>query len=222
VTTELEAAVEDAYEFAKRWISKSKSDHLAGHELNRYWKHATTLSFLRPPEHSDDGYAIGCVPVFGGSKAEGIFIYDDEKGAELVAAAREGDTDADAVLCGFASYFVEGGYPLPEHLRKYVAEKLLEQSQALPTQRRGRNPHINRRRNLYIVLAIMRLGERGFQPTRIEATAVMDGRKSACSIISVALERLGIHLSEQAVAKVWHQYRNVLKVERLAALWRQK
>jgi hypothetical protein len=219
MSTELEAAIEDAYEFAQGWLGISNPDLWAGYKLNRHWKHAITLSFVAPPKYGD--YPIDAIPLFGGSKAEGFFIYDDEKGAELVADARKGDTDADSVLCGFARYFVEGGCPLPEHLRKYIAGKLFEQSEAAPAQRRGRNPHINRRRNLYIVLAIMRLGERGFQPTRNEATALMDGRESACSVISVALERLGIKLSEQAVAKVWHQYGNALKVERLPGVWRQ-
>jgi hypothetical protein len=156
VTNEVEAAIEDAYELAKRWLV-GKPDRLAGYELNRHWKRMTVLSFVPPGK--DRQFARK--PIFGGSDGSGVYIYDDQKGAKLIADALSGDSDAHAVLCGFAAYFVGGGNPLPEHLRKYISDKLFEESDAVPPKGRGRNPDTNRRRNFYIMCAIVRLRELG-------------------------------------------------------------
>ena len=51
-----------------------------------------------------------------------MLVYDDRKGKHLIAEARGGDRDADAVLSIIAEKHIRGECPLPKHLVDYVAE----------------------------------------------------------------------------------------------------
>jgi hypothetical protein len=134
---------------------------------------------------------------------EGPAIYDDTKGEDLIAKARDGDQVARKLLFWVAARFVETGCAMPNHLRRYVAETLTSQSRVAPQPRRGPNPYANHARDTDIADAVKKIVELGFRPTRNRATEA----ESACSIVAKALERLNIHLSVPAVEKVWNTFR---------------
>lgn len=196
---QIAAAVEWASELGKRWLAPARSP---GYELYRLKESLRALTTA--PSSVEDECSItppgGPVPVFGTRDEQTYLIYDDSKGESLIAKACKGDPDADAVLCGFASEFIRRGCLLPEHLRDYIADQLYERSTS-EKRKRGRDKHANGRRNYYICEAVSGLIEQGFSPTRNETTE----DESACSIISQALKRHGIDLSERGVAKVWNQ-----------------
>jgi hypothetical protein len=128
-------------------------------------------------------------------------IYDDEKGERLIARAKAGDEVAHKVLCSIASRFIAGDCAMPASLGRYAAEVLGRQSQGAPRRRRGRDPYGNHVRDFHITSAVLNVARLGLKPTRNRATE----KESACSIVRGALEKLGVHLSEAAVEKIWER-----------------
>lgn len=184
--------------------------NITAHEMCFHWDWLTTLSNVGTPpvEAERDGCELilderdELVPVLQGNV--GTFeIYDDEKGANLVERALDGDDVADSVLCAIAAKFVGTGCLMPDRLRNYTVDKLMRIASAPPRRRRGRyDPHQNHNRDFAIACAVMALTRGGLFPTRNEATE----RPSACSTVSIALERIGIQLSEGAVNKIWRSF----------------
>jgi hypothetical protein len=122
--------------------------------------------------------------------------------AKLVEDARKGnDPEADAELCEWGALAVSSAGNIPLPLRRYIADKLLEQAEAA-RRKRGQHPDTFLLRNFSIMYAVARLSERGFHPTRNPAQR---SQESACSIVTVALGRVGTHMSEDNVEKVWGQ-----------------
>ena len=77
-------------------------------------------------------------------------VYDDEKGAQLIAKASDGDYVAYSVLCVVAARFIKSGCSMPPHLREYVAEGLMDAAGSLIDghgRRRGRDPYANHHRD---------------------------------------------------------------------------
>jgi hypothetical protein len=113
---------------------------------------------------------------------------------------------ADEVLREAAARLIVEGKPLPPTLRYYVVEEVLRRATSTVARRKtGPNRDINTARDVTIGTAVSRVVEHhGFPQTRNKATRDKAGRDSACSIVADALEEVGIHMSEDAVEKVWH------------------
>jgi hypothetical protein len=135
------------------------------------------------------------------------WTYDDEKARSLIEMAKVGGEDADSALCQLAVDFIQGSCPMPSNLGRYISARLRSSTGARARpKRRGPKTYTNFRRNFAIVCAVARLVSQGFCVTRNRATT----RESACSIVAAALERLGIHLSEDAVVKAYTEYENLV------------
>jgi len=152
------------------------------------------------------------VPRFGGAKGFDN-VYDDEKGARLIARAATGDQVAHGVLCFVAARFVESGCSFPPNLREYIAGALLSQSKEPPQRRRGRDPYANYSRDRDVARVVKEIMNLGFRPTRNRATE----SESACSIVSRALNELAtelnldIGLSDVAIEKIWQRLASDLR-----------
>ena len=129
------------------------------------------------------------------------YDYNDEKGAELIKQANSGDREADAALCRIALQYMLYGKEMPSNLRAYVMGILIRRFKTPPARQRGGSPHGRHRRNLYIVGMVSRLVDMGIKPTRNRAAR--GGVESGCSAVAKALARVGIHIDETGVEKVW-------------------
>ena len=130
-------------------------------------------------------------------------VYDDEKGALLVAAASGGNYLAHNVLCWIAARFVAAGCPMPPNLRGYLIAVLDEQAEAAPEGRRGKDPHANHARDFAIANAVYEVVTQDrFRPTRNRAS----DHELACSIVAQALAQRGMHMGEKAVEKIWGRW----------------
>src|SRR5215831_2443158 len=121
------------------------------------------------------------------------FSNSDSPSAKMVVElARNGDKDANAVLCGMARGVIAAGRTPPPILRDYTVHLLnrLSRSEDFPAKsgQRGRKAHTNFRRNFAIVGAVGELVACGFRPTSND-----DGseRECACSIVADLLKDLG-------------------------------
>ena len=120
----------------------------------------------------------------------------------LVAAARGGDALADRVLREAICRWTALKKPLPFSVASYLADVLCDR---IDTETRGpRQKNVDR--DYCIFRAVQMLTERGFKPTRNEATK----QKSACAIVaeaySVVAEELqlpGGALEEKNIVKIW-------------------
>jgi hypothetical protein len=86
-------------------------------------------------------------------------------------------------------------------LRAYVEARLIGGMPVIGKRGRGRSEADNAPRNLVIVGKLIPPLLDRFDATRNPATK----RESACSIVSKALERVDIHMSEGAVVRVWEK-----------------
>jgi hypothetical protein len=128
--------------------------------------------------------------------------YDVKKAEALIIRARQGDAIAMDATWQIAANFVDEGCVLPEGLRQYIVDLLLGIETATPAIRRGRAHYANFERDFKIACVIRHIVDRGFRPTRNNATE----NESACSIVKQALQRLGLHLTEGAVVKIWEKF----------------
>jgi hypothetical protein len=114
------------------------------------------------------------------------------------------DLEIDAVLCGWGAKFIAHDTDMPVPLREYIAQKLESFSHSRSDKRgkRGRHPRSNFLRDFAVMYVIARIVEIGFDPTR---TRTRHGKSpdSACSIAHAALKRLGVHMDETNVEKIW-------------------
>ena len=122
--------------------------------------------------------------------------------AVLMGEAREGDADADAVLCKFAAECIDEGQPMHPYLVPYIFVLLMKRFHARP-RRRGRSPHANIHRDRFIAVAVTLLKNLDYAPTRNRATQDMAGKMSGCAIVAEVLENIGISTTERAVEEVW-------------------
>jgi len=90
----------------------------------------------------------GCIYIYN-TKTDHELIYDDRQSENLIAEARKGDRDADAVLCIIAAKHARVGSPLSQQLGDYVSE-ILEQRIEEAKYSEGGNKHTNFARNLRI------------------------------------------------------------------------
>jgi hypothetical protein len=122
-----------------------------------------------------------------------------DKLVKLVKEARTGDADANSLLQRLGGLFVTSGVALPEPLRGYIADSLQKKINAGPS-RRGKHRQAGLPRNFVVMYVVARVADHGFHPTRNREQKT---HESACSIVAEALERVGVHIEETSVEKIW-------------------
>jgi hypothetical protein len=90
-------------------------------------------------------------------------------------------------------------------LRAYIRDRLLEGMAPKTKPKRGRNSKDTWGRDAVIVGRLIPPLLDRFKPTRNDATK---DTESACSIVTAALARVGIHLSEKQVEGIWGKQRS--------------
>jgi hypothetical protein len=70
----------------------------------------------------------------------------------------------------------------------------------VPINKRAADTRIATYRNFVIIYAVARLTQQGFRPTR---NREQEAQESACSIVTEALKRVGVHMDESNVEKIW-------------------
>jgi hypothetical protein len=198
---EVEAAIDNTYQWAKHWLRDQPQE--AGETLYRQACVQKALSLANICDASGPSPPFDSLPIFEGLDQRPA-EYDDEKGAKLMARAREGDADADSALCFIASKLLLARRQLPPHLSAYICAVLFMRSDKRARRRRGGNPYANAARDTFIVGAVARLVREGFNPTRNRAL-LNEAEESACSIVVKALERIGMHLTEAGIEKAWRK-----------------
>ena len=131
--------------------------------------------------------------------SDSVTINDNERRERLIDKARKGDRVATKLLCDAAAEFIEEGKQLPQGLRAYIVEVLRKPDDT--PKKRGQDPFANYPRNFDIACTIANVVSMGFKATRNQATEA----ESACSIVQQALERVGVHMSEANVEKIWER-----------------
>jgi hypothetical protein len=118
-------------------------------------------------------------------------------------------------LClALAAHFIERGEPVPEPMRKLVADTLRGLQLPKPEAEKTRDQLIAKRfpgflsekraRDSTIALAVHTITvDTGLKPTRNRARRTKGSPSSACSIVHEALRLRKINLSEDAVEKIW-------------------
>ena len=129
--------------------------------------------------------------------------FDEQEATRLIDDARNGDYAARFVLCDLAAWRLEAQQELPTKLREYIVEVLRSVAEN-HDKRRGRDRYVYYTRDYYIATAILSVVGRSYSPTRNRAAKA----ESACSIVKMALEKLGLHLGEAAVEKIWRRFHN--------------
>jgi hypothetical protein len=120
-----------------------------------------------------------------------------------VQKARAGDQTAAFVLRTVVAELIKRGHPLPPMAREWAVEVITKSALPAHRNRRGRKSMTNFGRNNWITTVIDSLRVVGLQPTRNRETKTSH---CGCSIVSETLAESGVHLSEQAVEKIWQQY----------------
>jgi len=168
-----EEAIDAATELLGRWLKKTPSHS----KFASYFRRANVLSVDRMKE-----------------------LYDPAKSSEfakIVDAAKGGDRDAMVSACEWACLAVSGQKGIPDPLREYVTNLLFEKAEE-GRRKRGKNPDELASRDYAIMYAVARVAEHGFDATRTQTH-----RECACSIVSQALEKNGVHMSEDNVERIW-------------------
>jgi hypothetical protein len=126
---------------------------------------------------------------------EQLHRMDHDELVDLIAAARKGG-GAHELLLAVAAALIDNDYSLPSPLKEFVIEFL--RNPEVPQRGRGRKREYER--DDVIAWAVATICIRWeFSPTRNEATS----GPSAISIVKRALEKIGIHLTEAAITKIW-------------------
>jgi hypothetical protein len=205
--SEIDRLVSDAEQKMRPWIFPPPS-MLSDDAFYREHLRLSVLSPLSEVKARTDGRLV----TFGGGgglfkNAEPI-VYDDDKAKPLIAAARSGDINADAVLSSIAAHHVRNGCALPLRLRDYISLKLdavMITGEAFPKQRRVRrtrgNVKPNAKRDFIITWAVEELVRDGHKLGNSRA------QHSASSIVADALTNLGITLDDRRVAQIYRESR---------------
>ena len=220
-TKKIAAAVEDAKHLLEETLDNRC---INGKDLDRLLLRLSTLHAFdadKPPAFLKSQPVF--IPVFDGTEYPPM-VYDDAKAETVIKGARNGDRDADAVLCEIAAAFNEDScFIMPPALRTYVGERLraLAADVTAQSRLRGRKIHTNLRRNLAIVTAVAELVGCGFYATRNEGTE----RECACSIVAKALTDLGGEITYSAVVKIWAEHAYLARMPEIIRLvnirWKQ-
>jgi hypothetical protein len=216
-TRNVSEAIDLAYEWLSEYAPRWRESDQAAYYGAITWEELLVCSDVpRGSAIERDGVYLvhddeaQLVPIMSGGGPGRHNIYDDEKGERLIARARDGDPVAQKLIFLIAARFVEGGCAMPRRLRAYMAELLYSQARGIPQGRRGQKPYAKFTRNFDVACIILEVVKLGFHPTRNRATQESE---SACSVVAKALVKLGVHMSDSAVEKVWAQFSEVLSEE---------
>jgi hypothetical protein len=128
---------------------------------------------------------------------DGLVVYDPGEAEIYIWHARGGDPTSHEVLCYAAFVMLKATGGIADGvLRDYVCGWLML---GAPRRRKGRSAKENKWRDACIQGWLIPPLLPEFPATRNDATET----PSACSIVSEALNRIGIELSEKRVANVW-------------------
>jgi hypothetical protein len=164
-----------------------------GHEY--FLAELTLHTVLRPAESVQPGLGRTLIEWHGR-----LFVYDAGIAALFLDDAYKGDHTADRILCNTAAVVLGMNGGISDlRLRKYAAERLSGDIH-MPDRRRGRSSIDNAYRDAVIAGRLIPPLLASFKATRNEATF---GKECACSIVSSALGRVGIKLSERRIAELW-------------------
>lgn len=124
---------------------------------------------------------------------------------ELEQAYLHGDVDAKRAMIDEAILYVhDPGLKLSsdriEVIIQSITVRALEDYKQRISAKRGQKADKNFARDWYIAKAVKGVRAFGFKPTRNREEKK---RESACSIVGKVLGSGGLHLSEQAVEKIW-------------------
>lgn len=129
-------------------------------------------------------------------------IYDDAKGARLVAKAANNASAANA-LAEIAVEIIQRGKPLPQNLGKFVVSRL----ETRPAGKRGRR--LNQPRDTYIACAVALARDAGLRPTRDDASRDRNGSACGCSVVSEVMRELGHPVAESTVKNIWGKFKHM-------------
>jgi len=170
--------------------------------IDHYLASLTLHTLIRPTEWFGQPDHPG-IQVFEWGGASHVY----DPGLAEILFSESSDPYCDRILRNAAAVILlaTGGIA-DKRLRNYAARRLSGDIPAPAVKpARGRSADDNRWRNVCIVgYLIPPLLRKGFHSTRNEATKYADkDAQSACSIVSRALNSVGIELSEKGVEAVW-------------------
>jgi hypothetical protein len=195
----VENAIEQTVSLAKTFLF-DKDGHPKG--FNHYLAHLTLTTVIRSPSELTPARSPGCYVEF---EWEGSpFVYDLGIAEILLEKANGGSIAEDRILCNAAAILLSATKGISDsRLRNYASRRLSGDIQSSPKRGRGRSATDNSLRDVVIAgRLIPNLLPLGFHATRNDAT---EG-ECACSIVSDALGRVGISLSERRIAEIWGSY----------------
>jgi hypothetical protein len=126
-----------------------------------------------------------------GLNEDSVLIYNDAKGAKLIAKAHEGDVDADAVLCGLALRHMNLGYAFPPRLGSYIQD-VLRQRSCERRHNEGGSKYENFIRNFTISQVA----------THLRNKHAIKNKKQQRELIRKALEKIGVHISADGIRQI--------------------
>ena len=182
---------------ASRWAIEYFRDNehnLKGANLAKeewaYLKRLLSAAKIRVIQHEGEQSIV--VP----GSTESLHRIDPDELMDLVEAAQKYGDLRDYLLA-IAAAAIDNDQPLPGPLKGFVAEFL--RSPGASGSRRGRPALHTRDQVISWAVAVICIRWR-FSPTRNEAT---EEKASAISIVKTALGKVGIHLTEAAITKIW-------------------
>ena len=157
----------------------------------------TLHTVLRPV--SIEGSRIRDLPLIHWRSRD--YVYDPGLAEVFIQEALSQDAISDQIVCQAGAVILDAtGGIFDDRLREYVVQRLNGDLPQPARKGRGRSSLDNSLRDTVIAgWLIPPLLKRGFRATRNEATEDPCG----CSIVSEALQRIGIHLSEKRIAEIW-------------------
>jgi hypothetical protein len=98
--------------------------------------------------------------------------------------------------------YVHGSQDMPDPIRAHLLELLAK-------KRRSERTRYTANRNLWLALAVERMRDLGFDPTRSTFTKPAKGEKQSGSKIvrTVLAQHFGINLSERTIEDAWTDYK---------------
>jgi hypothetical protein len=131
-------------------------------------------------------------------------VYNAGFGDLFVAAAREGDAGCDRMLCKAAAVMLDGAGCIKDRLlRAYIRDRLLGGVAPKAKPKRGRNSKDTWGRDAVIVGRLIPPLLNRFSATRNAETRHIE---SACSITTIALGNVGVHMSEKRLENIWAKF----------------
>jgi len=156
------------------------------------------LASARDGEWGPPGSAVSDLSVVGADEANELFSTLNEgfkKYPRLFGGSPYHDNETFRVI---AAHKLECSVP-PSSWRDYILNVLRHTRPVLPTAQKLAW------RNFVIRLAVEFGREAGLDPTRSCHQRYTNGAHSACSLVAEELKKAGLHLSEDAVEKVWRR-----------------